>query len=156
MSWFPVKRLLVPVDFSEMSLQAVEVGLSLVDDAAHLHIIYVAPEVVTGDPGFGWKPLEALTRKGQIAKALQETLCESRHQGIKVDVAFGDQFRPFERGLSAVNGRTFFRNFAVIIGETTVNVLGRSENKNRIFLHFAQDVDRAFDVRQKNALCRFG
>lgn len=90
MSWFPVKRLLVPVDFSEMSLQAVEVGLSLVDDAAHLHIIYVAPEVVTGDPGFGWKPLEALTRKGQIAKALQETLCESRHQGIKVDVAFGD------------------------------------------------------------------
>ncbi len=90
MSWFPKTNVLVPVDFSNRSMEAVDVGLSLVSDPTQLHVINVGPDIVSGDPGFGWKPLEAATRRGQITQAIMDRLNEPRHQGIQIHIKFGD------------------------------------------------------------------
>jgi len=91
MNWFPKKKVLVPVDFSDESLEAVDVALSLVDGTTNLHVIHVGPKVVAGDPGFGWQPLEELTRRGQIANTMTECVNQPSKRGItKLHVAFGD------------------------------------------------------------------
>ena len=90
MNWFPKNRVVVPVDFSDESFEAVEVGLSLVDDPSHLHVINVTPEVVSGDPGFAWNAMEKATRQEQLTKALTERLSDAIQQGLKIEILFGD------------------------------------------------------------------
>jgi hypothetical protein len=51
---------------------------------------------------------------------------------IKLDVAFGDQLRPFERRLSGIESPATLRDVSEVIGKTTVDILRRRENKNGI------------------------
>ncbi len=130
MSWNSLSKVLVPVDFSKESLEAVEVGLDLVSEPEHVHIINVSPEVVTGDPGFGWKPLEAGHRRGEITQALTKHFSEARHQGIKIHIEFGDpgaeitrfaEEQSFELIVIPSHGRTGLKR--LLIGSVAERVL---------------------------------
>jgi nucleotide-binding universal stress UspA family protein len=90
MSWYPRHKVLVPVDFSEASLAAVDVGLSLVDEPSNLYLIHVAPAVVKGDPRFPWNPLEETTQRSRITAALEERLAEAIQSGVQTELVFGD------------------------------------------------------------------
>lgn len=43
MAWFPKKKVVVPVDFSDNSFGAVDTALELVENASGLHLLYVLP-----------------------------------------------------------------------------------------------------------------
>ena len=58
--------------------------------------------------------------------------------------------------MAGVDGLAGFGDLAVIIGESAVNIPGRSKDKHRIPAHFAQKVNRAFDIREKDLAFGFG
>jgi len=90
MSWFPKKKIVVPVDFSDDSFEAVEVALSLADNASHLHVVHVLQDVTAGQPGMLFNVLDEAERRDQAKQALVERFSETKYGGIAIHVSFGD------------------------------------------------------------------
>lgn len=90
MSWIPKERVVVPVDFSDRSIAAVEAALTLVADATHLHIIHVLPPMLDYEAGLVWTNLHDEARVEQAQKTLRERLPDDRYQGYHLSVVVGD------------------------------------------------------------------
>lgn len=90
MSWLPKKTVVVPVDFSEASLRAVDSALALVADASHLHVIHVLPAMEPGEPGLIWTTIDDATRKRHTEQALKERLDDAKFANVHMSVAVGD------------------------------------------------------------------
>ena len=63
MNWRPRKNVVVPIDFSEPSLDAVNVALEMVEDTTHLHIIHVLTPIYPTEPGIIWETINFEERK---------------------------------------------------------------------------------------------
>ena len=72
MGWTQVKTIVVPVDFSEESLAAVDTALQIADSAKALHIIYVLPELSPLEPGEVWETINEASRTEHAQQALRE------------------------------------------------------------------------------------
>jgi len=90
MSWFSKKTVVVPVDFSDDSFEAVELVLSLLDDPSRLHVVHVLQDVAAGQPGMLFSVLEEAERRDQARKALVERFSDSKYSGVAIHVSFGD------------------------------------------------------------------
>jgi nucleotide-binding universal stress UspA family protein len=90
MSYFPKRLVIVPVDFSPESLAAVDVGLSLVDSPAHLHVVHVLIDIMPLEAGEVWGVIDPQARIDQIQKLLREKLTDSRYSGVHTAVLMGE------------------------------------------------------------------
>ena len=90
MSWLPKQSVVVPIDFSDQSLAAVDAALELVADASHLHVIYVLAVLEPAEPGVIWNTVDDVSRKHHALEAIKERLPESKYPGVKIEIAFGD------------------------------------------------------------------
>ncbi|MGE0606379.1 MAG: universal stress protein [Pirellulales bacterium] len=90
MSWLRKKKVLVPIDFSEESLAAVDTALELVADASHLHVVYVLPNVEMVEPELIWTDVDHDARRHHAELALRERLPGAKYAALKMEVAFGD------------------------------------------------------------------
>lgn len=90
MTWFPKRNVIVPVDFSPESLEAVAVGLQLVDRPENLHVVHVLVDITPLEAGEVWGVIDPQTRMAQMEKALKERLAESRYVGITLSVLLGE------------------------------------------------------------------
>lgn len=90
MGWLPKQSVVVPVDFSDESLGAIDTALELVADASHLHVIYVLPVLESADPAMMWPPVDEAARRLHAEQALRERLSEAKYQSLQFAVAFGD------------------------------------------------------------------
>ncbi|MGK7871976.1 MAG: universal stress protein [Xenococcaceae cyanobacterium] len=90
MSLFSTNRVLVPVDFSEESFQAQKLTLDFVEDASHLYVLHVLPDINPGDPGVMWNTIDDQTRKQHVQKVFRERFNGSEYEGIHFSVARGD------------------------------------------------------------------
>lgn len=68
----PTKTVLVPTDLSEPSLEAVQVGKSLVGAGGTLHLLYVLEQVSPVEPGLVWGTLDEARRANAASEALRE------------------------------------------------------------------------------------
>ena len=93
MSWFDGKTVVVPFDFSDNAMQAVEVALEMTGDASQLHVIHVLPVLAATEPGVVWDTLDDNTRREHVEDALRERFADDKFQGIHYAVAFGDPGR---------------------------------------------------------------
>lgn len=91
MSWLPKQRVVVPVDFSDESIAALDTAICLVPGAANLHVLYVLPTVeLMGDAEVMLNTLDEGVRRKHAEQALRERLGKDRFVGLNVSVAFGD------------------------------------------------------------------
>ncbi len=90
MSWFPKHTVVVPVDVSERSLEAVDVGLSLVDAPSHLHVIHVLQDITAHQPGMLFDILDEAQRRDQAKQSLAGRLSDPKHASVAIHVAVGD------------------------------------------------------------------
>ena len=90
MNWLPKHSVVVPVDFSDESFRAVDLGLSLVDEPSHLHVIHVLPYLAPTEPGVIWSTVDDADRVNHAQEALKKQLVDAKHQGIDIRVEFGD------------------------------------------------------------------
>ena len=90
MPWFPKQQVVVPIDFSNTSLAALEVARELVDDVSHLHAIHVLPGLTATEPGLLWNVLDEAAARDAAQEELAKRLTEKDCAGANVAVAFGD------------------------------------------------------------------
>jgi nucleotide-binding universal stress UspA family protein len=90
MSWAPRNTIVVPVDFSEKSLSAVDVALQLVAQPSGVHVVHVLQELSPVEPGEVWHTVDHETRKNHVLEALANRLGDEKYRGLKHAVVFGD------------------------------------------------------------------
>jgi nucleotide-binding universal stress UspA family protein len=90
MPWFPKQCVVVPVDFSAESIDAIGVGLALVDQPSHLYVLHVVIDITPLEAGEVWGVIDPQTRIEQMEKALKQRLADPKYQGIQLSVVMGD------------------------------------------------------------------
>jgi len=90
MSYFPKQSVVVPVDFSAESLDALAVGRTLVDAPQHLHVIHVLIDVTPLEAGEVWGVVDPQARIEQVEKLLREKLSGPQYQGVHTAVLLGE------------------------------------------------------------------
>ena len=90
MTWFPKKSVVVPVDFSAESIAAIDVGLALVDQPSHLHVLHVVIDITPLEAGEVWGVIDPQTRLDQMEMALKQRLADAKYNGIQQAVVMGD------------------------------------------------------------------
>lgn len=90
MTWFPKKSVVVPVDFSAESIAAIDVGLALVDQPSHLHVVHVVIDITPLEAGEVWGVIDPQTRIEQLEKALKQRLSDPKYAGVQHAVVMGD------------------------------------------------------------------
>ncbi|MGK7901108.1 MAG: universal stress protein [Hormoscilla sp.] len=90
MSLFNKERVLVPIDFSEASFNAVKETRGLVTEASNLHILHVLHPLHQGEPGVIWKTVNNETRKQHVEQAFYQRCQEAEYQGVHFSVLVGN------------------------------------------------------------------
>ncbi len=90
MTWFPKKNVIAPVDISDESFAAVDVGLQLVDAPSDLTVVHVLPDLSPTEPGEMWGTIDKDSRKRHAKKALRECLDDDKYKSVQIDILFGD------------------------------------------------------------------
>jgi nucleotide-binding universal stress UspA family protein len=90
MSYFPKRSVVVPVDFSPESLEAVDVGLTLVDAPEHVFVVHVIIDITPLEAGEVWGVIDPQARIDQVQKLLREKLAGARYSGLHTAVVLGE------------------------------------------------------------------
>jgi nucleotide-binding universal stress UspA family protein len=88
--WLPKQNVVVPVDFSEQSIKAVDLALDLVEDTARVHVVHVLPPVTYLEPGVEWVTADDDARRHRAELALRERLVSAQYEKVRVHVLIGD------------------------------------------------------------------
>ncbi|NEP45655.1 MAG: universal stress protein [Okeania sp. SIO2H7] len=89
MSIFPKSRVLAPIDFSELSLEAIQVGLEVVDDPSHLYVFHVLPHLNPGEPGVMWRTVDDETRQKHVEETFREQFSGPEYEKVNFSSAIG-------------------------------------------------------------------
>lgn len=89
MTWLPKKSVVVPVDFSDSSIEAVRVALELVESPSQVHIVYVTQPIHVAEPGMLWGTITDDARMETSTKALAERLEKESIAGVTTKVLLG-------------------------------------------------------------------
>lgn len=90
MSWPDLDTVVVPVDFSEESMAAIDTALRITGSAKALHVIHVLPELSPLEPGEMWETVDERTRSEHVQKALRKSLSDPAYAGVTIEILFGD------------------------------------------------------------------
>lgn len=90
MSWLPKQKVVVPVDFSDPSIAAVDTALSLVAHPSALHIVHVLPVLTDYEAGMLFNTVDDQARIQHTEQALRDRLSAARYAGFHPEVTFGD------------------------------------------------------------------
>ena len=90
MSWLQKKSVLVPLDFDELSYDAIAPAKEFVETEAALTLIHVLAPLHPADPAAMWHTLDNEQRKQKVREFLAQKLKELGYQEIRIKVAIGD------------------------------------------------------------------
>ena len=90
MSWLPKKTVVVPVDFSTASADALQTALTLVVEPQDLHVIYVTASPIAFNYAEGWALDDPATRMQAAREHLAKFLDGKNAAGAKAVIREGD------------------------------------------------------------------
>ncbi len=90
MSWLPKKTVVVPVDFSEASTDAVRTALEMVESPAGVHLLHVLFPLDSVSPGVVWGEVNDAKREQAVHAYFEKYLAEHGFGGVTTVVRFGD------------------------------------------------------------------
>lgn len=90
MAWTIKKPILVPFDFSEHSVEAVNQAIRLAEDAIQIHVLHVLPFMIPTEPGVVWGTVDDESRIKHAIEAMIQALPESKLGKLCLDVRLGD------------------------------------------------------------------
>jgi nucleotide-binding universal stress UspA family protein len=90
MSWLPKHCIVVPVDFSEQSMGALDLALGLVDDTSNVHVIHVLPPMSVFEVRAAWTDTEYGGRPQRCETALRQRFRAPKYDKVQISVASGD------------------------------------------------------------------
>ena len=80
----------VPVDFSDQSIAAVDFAREMTSDPTGVHVIHVLPELSAAEPGMIWDTIDPESRRAHAKEALLDRLDSQVRQGVQCEVVIGD------------------------------------------------------------------
>ncbi len=89
MAWLPKKKILVPIDFSEASLRALEVALELADSPEHVHALHVLPHLSPVEPGVLFGNMTSESRLKKAGESVSAKLAAAGHEDLHSLVRVG-------------------------------------------------------------------
>ena len=90
MNWLPRKTILVPIDFSEGSFDALATAREMVDDPDDLHVVHVLPNLEANDPGVIWQTIDDASRGRHAQESLRQGIRDHGQEPVDVVILFGD------------------------------------------------------------------
>ncbi|MEO1401008.1 MAG: universal stress protein [Cyanobacteria bacterium J06635_1] len=90
MSWLKKKSVLIPIDFSDLSYQAIAPAKEYVENLSCLKLIHVLSPLHPADPAAMWDTLSDDERKQKVREFLHNKLSEIGYEGVQIEVAIGD------------------------------------------------------------------
>jgi nucleotide-binding universal stress UspA family protein len=90
MAWFPKQRVVVPIDFSDESFEALDVGLQLVERGNQVSIIHVLQDLAPLEAGEVWGVVDPTARIEGARRALRERLTAEKFSLVQLEVVLGD------------------------------------------------------------------
>ncbi len=91
MSLFNIKKVVVPIDFSDESRSALDTALDVVEQQAEkIYVIHVLAELSPAEPGVVWGEISNENRAQHVREALGEMFSAEKYKGIQVEVSFGN------------------------------------------------------------------
>jgi len=142
MSWYPKNKVLVPVDFSEVSLKAVDVALEFASDPSGVYVLHVARELNPNDPAVLWGNMDDNKRVEESKTALRETFSAPAYEKVHVESLLGEpgsKIVKYAKGIGAElivmpsHGRKGFEH--MVIGSVAERVLRTSNCPVLILRH---------------------
>lgn len=90
MSWLPKKTVVVPIDFSGKSVEAISAALEMVEEASSIHAIHVVVPLGNMSPGMEWGAIDDQSREDAVQDHFSEFLTEHGFSGVTTVVRVGD------------------------------------------------------------------
>lgn len=90
MTWLPKKSIVVPIDFSGESKQAVETALEMVNSPANVHAIHVMFPMDIVAPGVVWGGIDEGDREQTVKDHTEKFLHDHHLTGLTVLTRIGD------------------------------------------------------------------
>lgn len=90
MSWLKKKSVLIPLDLSDSSYEAIAPAKEFVESTSALKLIHVLTPLHPADPAAMWDTLKDDDRKQKVKTFMHKKLSELGCVGIPIQVAIGD------------------------------------------------------------------
>lgn len=90
MSWLPKKTVVVPVDFSEQSVEAVRTALEFVSDPSQVHVLHVLVPLDAVSLGEAWGVEDISSRRDQAHEFMTKFLKDHSILGVTAVIRDGD------------------------------------------------------------------
>ena len=90
MTGLTADTIVVPVDFPDESIAAIDVALEIADKPANVHVIRVLSDITPMEPGVVWNTADVEVRKRHATTALRERLKNARYDDVQMDIEIGD------------------------------------------------------------------
>ena len=87
---FSKERILVPIDFSEKSLQALAETVDFAQNPSSVHAIHVLKPLDAVDPGVVWESMSDDKRKETVQKLFEEKCSGADYQAVTFSIEKGD------------------------------------------------------------------
>ncbi len=130
MTCFQNDKIVVPLDFSEFSMDALKAALQLAKEPSQIYIIHVLPNLSPLEPGMRWGELDDKKRAENAKKAIEAKLQETHKGDHNIEVRIGEPAKQISKyatelgaGLVVIpsHGRTGAAH--VFIGSTAERVV---------------------------------
>lgn len=89
MSWLPKKRVVVPVDFSGESEQAIRTALEMTDTPEAVTLLHVLYPLEGMSPGVVWGDMDDTKREKAVREYCAKFLTEKNFPALHLEVRFG-------------------------------------------------------------------
>jgi nucleotide-binding universal stress UspA family protein len=90
MKCWPKKKVVVPIDFSDESFDALDQALEIIDDPSQLHLVHVRTDLPIDEFGAPLLQIDRQAQTDHILQALAERLTDPKYKPIVRTVLFGD------------------------------------------------------------------
>ena len=90
MAWLPKKSVVVPIDFSGNSVDAVSTALEMVEDPSSVHAVHVVMPLGNVSPGWDWGTVDDRSREQAVQEHFDEYLTKHGLSGVSTAVRTGD------------------------------------------------------------------
>ncbi len=90
MAWLPKKLVVVPIDFSGKSVDAITTALEFVEDPVSVHVVHVLVPLGNMSPGVVWGTIDDASREKAVREYFDKFLTEHGQTGVTTHVDIGD------------------------------------------------------------------
>ena len=88
--WLPKDKVVVPIDFSELSLGAVDTALALVGNATHLWLVHVIPPPIDYEVGVIPASMDFEGAANRYRLTIAERFAAAPYKGHNTEIRIGD------------------------------------------------------------------